>query len=233
MKILAIGAHPDDVEICCFGTLARCVSRGDSVVVCSVTNGNQGHSTIAPEQLRMVRMAEAAKASATIGASYCTLDVDDMDLDHTHSDVRLRMTELIRSVQPDVLITHDSDDYHPDHNETYELVKYSLIQSTLVHCKTESAPLNKSITLYHMDKVGGGLFIPTEYVDITETFSLKMKALESHVSQLNYLEKNMQIPLLFATETLSAYRGLQCSTRYAEAFRVSYTRPVPTTRILP
>jgi LmbE family N-acetylglucosaminyl deacetylase len=206
MKILAIGAHPDDVEICCFGTLARCVSRGDSVVVCSVTNGNQGHST---------------------------LDVDDMNLNHTNSDVRLRMTELIRSVQPDVLMTHDSDDYHPDHNETYELVKYSLIQSTLVHCKTESAPLNKSITLYHMDKVGGGLFIPTEYVDITETFSLKMKALESHVSQLNYLEKNMQIPLLFATETLSAYRGLQCSTRYAEAFRVSYTRPVPTTRILP
>ncbi|HCJ95345.1 MAG TPA: hypothetical protein DHV69_09240 [Sphaerochaeta sp.] len=48
MKILAIGAHPDDVEICCFGTLARCVERGDSVVVCSVTNGNQGHFGIGP-----------------------------------------------------------------------------------------------------------------------------------------------------------------------------------------
>lgn len=233
MKILAIGAHPDDVEICCFGTLARCVDRGDSVVVCSVTNGNQGHVTIDPERLRMVRMAEAAKASAVIGASYCTLDVDDMGLDASDKEIRLRLTELIRSVKPDLVITHDQDDYHPDHNATSELVMYALVQATLVHLRTESPALDKQMHLYHMDKVGGGSFIPTEFVDISSTFEKKERALACHVSQISYLEKHASIHIMHAMKVLSEFRGIQSACQYAEAFRPSSRRPFPTGRVFP
>jgi LmbE family N-acetylglucosaminyl deacetylase len=233
MNVLVVGAHPDDSELCCFGTLARCVDRGDSVVVCSVTNGNQGHATIEPERLRMVRMAESAKAAAVIGASYCTLDVDDMELDATDKTVRLRMTELIRSVKPDLVITHDPDDYHPDHNATSELVMYCLVQATLTHCKTESPAIDKIMHLYHMDKVGGGVFTPTEFVDISDTYEKKEKALACHASQIDYLEKRGHLHLMHAMKVLAEFRGIQSGCRFAEGFRPSSRRPVPTRRMFP
>ena len=233
MKIMAIGAHPDDVEICCFGTLARCVERGDTVVVCSVTNGNQGHGTIAPEKLRMVRMAESAKAAQIIGASYCTLDIDDMTLDSSDAQTKIRLTDLIRSIRPEVVITHSPEDYHPDHIATEQLVSSSLVQSTLVHLKTDNEPLDKPFLLYHMDKVGGGLFVPNEYVDITTTYGKKEQALACHLSQIDYLDKSSSLNLPYAMEVLAQYRGLQCGCRYAEGFRHSDRQAHPAYRVFP
>lgn len=233
MKILAIGAHPDDVEICCFGTLARCVERGDSVVVCSVTNGNQGHEQIDPERLRMVRMAEGARAAQVIGATYSTLDVDDMMLDERDAQVRLRLTEMIRSIKPDVVITHDFEDYHPDHVATALLVFHCMAQATLSHVETMSAPLKVPFALYHMDKIGGGCFAPTEFVDISRTFGKKMEALSCHVSQIEILGKGNTTDILHPVEVLAEYRGLQCGCRYAEAFRITDRRPSLPHRVLP
>ncbi len=233
MKILAIGAHPDDVEICCFGTLARCVERGDSVVVCAVTNGNQGHTEIEPERLRMIRMAEGARSAQVIGASYSTLDVDDMTLDASDAQVRLRMTEMIRSVKPDVVITHDPNDYHPDHVETSKLVFHCMVMANLVHVKTQNEPLAHPFMVYYMDMVGGGLFVPTEYVDVTQTFERKIEALSCHVSQVDYLRRSTGLHVIHATEVLAEYRGLQCGCRYAEGFRACDKRAVPPYRLLP
>ena len=67
MNILAIGCHPDDVEINCVGTLIRCVQRGDNVTVCHFCNGNMGHEVIMPDELREIRTAEAEKAGALAG----------------------------------------------------------------------------------------------------------------------------------------------------------------------
>lgn len=233
MKILAVGAHPDDVEICCFGTLARCVQRGDSVVVCSVTNGNQGHAEIEPERLRLVRMAEGARAAQVIGASYTTLDVDDMVLDDTDTSLRLRFTQMIRTIKPDVIITHEIEDYHPDHVATARLVFHCLTQALLPHVRTDSPAIEKSPILYHMDKVGGGLFVPTEFVDVTETFEMKAEALICHTSQVDFLKKSSDMNLLHGIEVLAEYRGLQCGCRYAEAFRISDRKPVISYRVLP
>ena len=61
MNILAIGCHPDDVEIACSGTLAKCVKRGDKVIVCHVSNGNFGHVIIPPDELAVIRKNEAKK----------------------------------------------------------------------------------------------------------------------------------------------------------------------------
>ena len=61
MRILAIGCHPDDVEIACSGTLAKCVKRGDTVIVCHVSSGNLGHVIIPPDELRVIRANEAKK----------------------------------------------------------------------------------------------------------------------------------------------------------------------------
>ncbi len=67
MNILAVGCHPDDVEIACAGTLAKCVKRGDRVTVCHVSNGNLGHVEIPPDTLAVMRKNEAKRAGALAG----------------------------------------------------------------------------------------------------------------------------------------------------------------------
>ncbi|MFA5468450.1 MAG: PIG-L deacetylase family protein [Sphaerochaetaceae bacterium] len=233
MKILAIGAHPDDVEICAFGTLARCVERGDSVVVCAVTNGNLGHHSIGKEQLRAVRLSEAAKSAAVIKASFCTLDIDDMALDSREGATRLKMLNLVRSVQPDLIITHSEEDYHSDHVETARLVFWALQNAPLVQVEGESPPLNKAVTLYEMDMIGGGVFNPLEFVDITQTIEAKLEALSNHMSQLDYLMESAHIDLLNSVRVLAEFRGLQCRRRYAEGFRLSQRQVALSERLLP
>ena len=66
MKVLAIGCHPDDVEIACSGTLIKCVKRGDEVYVCHVSTGNLGHVIIPPDELTKIRAEEAKKAGADV-----------------------------------------------------------------------------------------------------------------------------------------------------------------------
>ena len=60
MNVLAIGCHPDDIEINCAGTLAKCVKRGDNVTVCHVCNGDMGHVVIEPEELRKIKESTSA-----------------------------------------------------------------------------------------------------------------------------------------------------------------------------
>lgn len=233
MVVLAVGAHPDDVEIGCFGTLARCVQRGDKVVVCSVSNGNLGHMEMDPKDVRLVRMAEGSKAASTIGAVFCCLDVNDMHVDSSDADQRLKLTDLMRSVKPDVVITHDRDDYHSDHIETNRLVLYCSLQANLPQVVTQAPPLHKHMAIYYMDKVGGGVFIPTEYVDVSGTWEAKLAALACHVSQVGFLLEHDGLDLMRAVTVLAEFRGLSCATAYAEAFKLCDQRPAVAMRLLP
>ena len=66
MRVLAIGAHPDDIEIECAGTLAKCVKRGDTVFACHLSDGDLGHVVIQPEELGLIRRNEAKKAGELV-----------------------------------------------------------------------------------------------------------------------------------------------------------------------
>ena len=77
MNILAIGAHPDDVELNCAGTLAKYAALGHKVFIATATSGNIGSATLPKEEIAAVRKAEAAKSAAIIGAEYLCLDYDD------------------------------------------------------------------------------------------------------------------------------------------------------------
>ena len=115
MNVLAISCHPDDVEIACAGTLAKCVQRGDHVTVCHVANGNMGHKIIPPDELRLMRREEARRAGSLAGIEVITADVGDLLLNGADLEQRDRLVEIIRSVQPDFIITHSPMDYMPDH----------------------------------------------------------------------------------------------------------------------
>jgi N-acetylglucosamine malate deacetylase 1 len=105
MRILAVGAHPDDVEINCMGTLARYIKEGHHVTIAHVCTGDKGHVTIPPAELAKIRRQEAQQAAALIGATSLCLEYPDGELYVSDASVR-RVTDLIRQVRPDLIITH-------------------------------------------------------------------------------------------------------------------------------
>lgn len=87
MNILAVGCHPDDLEIGCGGTLAKLAKQGHHVITCHVANGNMGHAVIMPEELRVIRTREAEEAGWLIGAAeVINLDVSDLEVNSYNPD---------------------------------------------------------------------------------------------------------------------------------------------------
>ncbi len=233
MNVLAAGAHPDDVEILCGGTLARYVKQGHSVVMAHVCNGNKGHHHIPPEELAETRDKEAFRSSSVIGAEHISLDIDDLDT-YVEREQVIKCVELIRRTRPDVIITHSPDDYMPDHSVSARIMFDASFMATLPHLKTEHGHFDRVTPIYYMDTLAGINFRPSEYVDITETFETKRRMLSCHESQLSWLKEHDKIDILEFIETTARFRGMQCGVKFAEAFsRVEKWGRNPVKRFLP
>jgi LmbE family N-acetylglucosaminyl deacetylase len=122
LRLLIIGAHPDDADYAAGGTAALYRAAGHVVHMVSLTNGDAGHHESAGSELARRRKAEAAAAGAVIGAAYEVLDNHDGQLLPTLEN-RWQVIGLIRSFRPDLVMTHRPNDYHPDHRYTSQLVQ--------------------------------------------------------------------------------------------------------------
>lgn len=232
MNVLAIGCHPDDIEISCCGTLVKCVKRGDKVTVCHVANGNMGHEIIKPDELRDMRREEARSAGKLAGIEVVSLDIGDLLPNGCDLKQRDMVVDLIRKVQPDFIITHAPTDYMPDHRAVSKLVFDASFAASVPQYgnggKAEVTPI------YYMDNLAGLNFNPTEYVDISDEIDLKIEMLECHESQLKWMRDHDHIDFAEFVKTCSRFRGLQSNVQYAEAFTQEYVWPkVVTKRLLP
>ncbi len=235
MKILAIGCHPDDLEIGCGGTLALYSQQGHDVFMCHVANGDKGHAIIMPDELRKIRAVEAEAAGEILGAKKVfTVDVPDLLVDSQNEEQIKGVAEVIRKVRPDVIITHFPDDYMTDHVETSKLVFNAGFNASIPHFYTPTNSSSYIAPVYYMDTLAGIGFIPDEYTDITDTLEIKLKALERHESQIKWLKDHDGIDFLDFVRTVSKFRGLQCGVKYAEGFKMfkGWPRIVPK-RLLP
>lgn len=232
-SILAVGAHPDDLEICCAGTLAKFAKQGVKVSMAIATDGSGGHMIIPPKELGEIRHREAEKAAKLIGAEFYWMDFTDGFL-FEDIDSRLRFIEVIRKAKPDVILTHDPQDYHPDHRAVSRLMFDASFESGLKNLTTES-PFHPGVQpLMYFDKITGAGFQPTDYVDITDTFEIKREMLACHESQIKWLRDHDNVDFIDMMVTLSKARGYQCGVEYAEAFRSETVWPRPRTyRVLP
>ena len=232
MNVLAVGCHPDDIEISCSGTLAKCVKRGDKVTVCHVANGNMGHEIILPEELREIRINEAKKAGALTEIEVVTLDIGDLlpnGCDIAQRDV---LVDLIKKVQPDFIITHSPTDYMPDHREVSKLVFDASFAASVPHYGNGGKAA--VVPIFYMDNLAGMNFLPTEWVDITDEIDLKIEMLECHESQLKWMRDHDHIDFAEFVKTCSRFRGLQCGVGYAEGFTQELVWPkVVAKRLLP
>lgn len=234
MRVLAIAAHPDDLELLCGGTLTRMVNEGHEVTMCHTSRGDRGSFEHTMEEIASIRDGEATEAAAIIGARHESLGLSDGEVNSADPRQKNLVIDLIRTVRPDLVITHHPSDYMPDHVETGKLVEDASFVATLPLYET-SQPVHSAVpALYFMDTLAGLGFSPTEYVDISAVIETKLSALAAHRSQLEWLRDHDGVDVIEQTRTVSAFRGFQAGTRYAEGFipSLKWLRP-RTSRVLP
>ncbi len=218
MKILAIGAHPDDLEILAGGTLLKYHDLGYEINLLIVTDGSAGHEQIIPEKLRKIRYDEAKKTAEFLKAGFFWLGIRD-EFIFANEDLRMKVIDVIRKVSPDVIITHSPNDYHPDHVNLSKLVLDASFVSTLPNIKTNNPNNQIVVPIFYMDTLTGVNFIPDYYVDISDQFERKIKILQNHKSQIQWLKDHDDLDIIELVKISAKFRGFQCGVSYAECFK--------------
>lgn len=223
MRVLAIGAHSDDMDMFCGGTLALFAHRGDTVGMCSMTDGRTGGKADTPQQLAERRHREFLKSCAVIGAEFFWPGIEDGMLVDTLGH-RLIVVEILRAFRPDLIITHPPNDYHPDHVVTSRLVMDASFLCRNSNLKTKSVRVTGVAPLLFCETESGHDFSPDEYVDVTDVWDVKAQMLNAHKSQfegwVNPITGEPENWVLERASVLCRFRGLQCDALYAESFKV-------------
>lgn len=234
MRVLAVGAHPDDLELLCGGTVAKMVARGDEVMMLHATDGAGGAMDQAEQASLVARRNQEAKNSAAIaGAQHATTNLPDGGV-HDSDEARLAMTRVIAEFAPDLVLTHHPLDYHADHRAVSHLVFSSSFAAANPLLATTRGHTFGVPALYYFDTLNGSGITPTEYVDITAFMDTKVDMLRCHESQLSFMQENFDSDLVEHIRIVALYRGLQSETKFAEAFEPARDwHRVRTSRLLP
>jgi LmbE family N-acetylglucosaminyl deacetylase len=220
MRILAVGAHPDDIEFMCAGTLAKYKDKGHIIGIAIATNGEVGSSILSKEEIASIRKKEAELSASIIGAEFYWLGYPDEFL-FNNEEVRLKFIDLVRSFKPDIIICPSPEhDYHPDHQLTGRIIWEIHVMVTVPNIKTDHPPCEKIPAIVYMDTVSGVNFLPDRYVDITEYIDIKKRMLECHKSQEDWIKYMYGVTPAEFMEIQARFRGFQCGARYAEGFEI-------------
>jgi LmbE family N-acetylglucosaminyl deacetylase len=185
LRVLAIGAHPDDCEVKVGGTAALWAAAGHAVCFVSATNGETGHHVQAGAQLARRRVAEAKAAADVLGIDSRVLPIPNGQLEPTLV-YRRAFIRAIREFRPDLVLTHRPNDYHPDHRYTSQLVQDSAYIVTVPNAAAETPALRHNPVMAHFcDRFRKPVpFEPSVVVAIDAVIERKFEALHCHTSQM-------------------------------------------------
>lgn len=192
-RVLAIGAHPDDLEIACGGTLAKLVDRGHEVHAVVMTTGSRGGD-------EGVRPDEARRGACFLGLNSVRVhDLPDTQLELTTQQMIQRIEEAIERIDPHVILTHSKHDQHQDH--------------AAVHLATLRAARRHHSVLCYESPSATREFDPGIFVEVGDYTDVKVEAVLAHRDQAG---KPYLAPSVVTGTT--AFRGAQAKRRHAEAF---------------
>jgi N-acetylglucosamine malate deacetylase 1 len=175
LDVLAIGAHPDDVELAVGGTLALLARQGRRCGILHLTRGERGTRGTAEE-----RLVEAERAAAALGAvELAFLDCGDGGLRHGEAEENA-LIEVLRTWRPELVLSPPPRDRHPDHGRAHRLVEAAAFYSGLAARGRGQAHRPAAVFSYMQHDV----FAPTFLVDVTATWEAKLAALRAYRSQL-------------------------------------------------
>lgn len=177
LRIIVFGAHPDDCDLIAGGTAIKYVKMGCKVKFVSMTNGDAGHQSMGGGALAKRRIAEAHEAGRRFGVEYTVLDNHDGELMPTLEN-RLKVIREIRNWNADLVITHPSNDYHPDHRYTSILVQDASFMVIVPNIAPETPPLKKNPVFFYPSTTE-----PDVAIDIDNELTQKIYAASAHESQ--------------------------------------------------
>ncbi len=238
MRILAIHAHPDDVEILAGGTFALLARTEISLTICTMTPGDCGTAEMGPEEIASVRRMEAATAAALIGAEYVCAEFRDLAI-FTDDAGRRKVTRILRETRPDIVITANNPDYHCDHEATHALVRDACFAASAPNYQAGVAPALDHIPhLYFMDSADGidrdgNVLRPEFLVNVADTLDMKRTLIGCHESQRAWLRKQHGMDDYVETAARwTAKRGALGGMAYGEGFRQYKGHPYPQSPLL-
>lgn len=197
MNVLAIGSHPDDIEIGCGGALFRHRSMGDNVKMLVLTGGGRG-GDLNSGNLVFTRMKEAKAAADLIGADLILWDYTDTEIPETFALVE-RIERIITEFKPDRVYIPYGQDTHQDHRVTSNVAKSACRKVKQILEYEEPSSYNS--------------FTANYWIDISPHIEKKLEAIKCHVSQ-----GHKEILKAKSIEGLNLYRGYQSNVEYAEGF---------------
>lgn len=193
-SVLAITAHPDDIEFMMAGTLILLGQQGFDLHMLNVANGCCGSATEPADAIAARRWEEAQDAASAIGATAHPPLVDDLTIEYTQPQLR-RLAAIVREVAPSVLLIHSPQDYMEDHMNACRLAVTAAFTRGMPNFETSPPrpPVNNDVTVYHALPYGlrDGLrrrVRAGQYVDITAVLGQKRTALAAHRSQKEWLD---------------------------------------------
>ena len=208
-NVLAIGAHPDDIEFGCFGTLKKHKDQGDNVTLLVMTQSDVKDShTGEVTRDSIISKNEATQAAKLLDVELILGPFQDTKVPFDSKSVDF-IEKVIKRKNINWVYTHCAGDTHQDHINTLNatMAAARLVKNVLCY---EQVPLPRMSTTYP---------VANYYVDITDYISFKLKGCQCHESQINKFKEH-GFNMLDNVTTLAKFRGNQCSLKYAEAFNV-------------
>jgi LmbE family N-acetylglucosaminyl deacetylase len=237
-SVMAVHAHPDDIEHLAAGTLAVLARSGVRIVIATLTAGECGSDSTDLAETAAIRKAEAARAASLIGAQYLCADLPDLGV-FNDDPSRRAVTELVRRAACGIVITASPADYHPDHEAASQLVRDACFAASVPNYRTgPAAPLAAIPHLYFMDPIGGrdreGVPVTPHFgCDVAEGFDTKRAMLAAHESQAAWVARQHGIAdHLGSMEAWTRRRGADFGVASAEGFRQYRHPPYPKTPAL-
>ena len=185
LRVIMIGAHPDDAEGKGGGTAALWAAAGAKVQLVSVTNGDAGHQSQGGGALARRRAAESRRSAKILGVSWRTLDFHDGELVPS-LEARWAVIRAIRNWKADIVISHRPNDYHPDHRYTGQLVQDAAYMVAVPNICPDTPRLERNpIFMYFSDRFQKPYpFIADVVVDVGAVIEKKIAALAEMDSQM-------------------------------------------------
>lgn len=192
--VLAVAAHPDDIEFVMAGTLLQLADVGWELHYFNLANGCCGSKTLGREACASVRLAEAQAAAAAMSATFHPPICDDMEVFYT-TPLLARVAAVVRQIQPAIILTHSPIDYMEDHQNAARLAVGAAFVRGVPNFQSSPPVLSYDapVAIYHAQPHGnrdplGDLVRPRFFVDVTSKRSFKRELLGMHASQASWLD---------------------------------------------
>lgn len=226
-RVLAIAAHPDDIEFMMAGTLLELRAAGYEVHYLNIADGSCGSHVENAERTRARRAREARAAARILGARHHPSLVQDLGIYYEPRLLR-RITAIVRKVAPSIVLTHSPEDYMEDHTNTARLVATAVFARGMPNYRSNPrvAAMDGDVTLYHALPHGlrdamARSVIPESFVDVSGVHAVKLSALAAHKSQQRWLTETQGMSSYITDmETMSRAVGkMSRKFRLAEGWR--------------